>query len=225
MRHKRSASAPAENVRNPNETAKNMKHLIAAALAFAAPAVFAQQESKADLEAVQRAVHVCASCHGAEGRSTIKLAPSLAAQQREYTIRQLKDFRSQKRAETDTQAYMWGISALLTDEVIVGIADYYAAQQPAKPRSTNPKLEAAGKKIFMEGVPGTPVRACASCHNEDAAGEAGFPRLAGLNADYVFKQLQAFGTPLRPHGVVMKNETRALTPAQLRALAAYVQSL
>ncbi len=209
----------------PNEPVHDtMKTLIAAALAVVAPALFAQQASKADLEAVQRAVHVCASCHGPEGRSTIKLAPSLAAQQREYTIRQLKDFRNQQRAETDTQAYMWGISALLSDEVIEGIADYYAAQQPAKPKSVNPKLEAAGRKIFTEGVPGTPVRACASCHNEDAAGTAGFPRLAGLNADYVFRQLRAFGTPLRPHGKIMKDETTALTPAQMKAVAAYVAS-
>jgi cytochrome c553 len=48
--------------------------------------------------------------------------------------------------------------------------------------------------------------------------------LAGLNADYVYKQLQAFRTPLRPHGVLMKNETRSLNEAQLRAVATYVQS-
>ena len=50
-------------------------------------------------------------------------------------------------------------------------------------------------------------------------------RLAGLNAEYVYKQLQAFRTPLRPHGVLMKNETRSLGEAQMRAVSAYVQSL
>lgn len=180
---------------------------------------------KADLDVVQRAVHVCASCHGEGGRSTKTLYPSLAGQMREYTIRQLKDFRSQARAETDIQAYMWGISALLTDDAIEGLADHYAQQAPSPGKSTQPKLEAEGKVLFDKGMPAKGVLACTSCHGDKAEGQSGFPRLAGLNATYVYKQLQAFGTPLRPHGVVMKNETRALTQAQLRALAAYVQSL
>lgn len=208
-----------------------MKNRIPAARAAALGAlltlawpVMAQTTSKAELPVVQRAVHVCASCHGDEGRSKDKLAPSLAGQMREYTIRQLKDFRSQARSETDIQAYMWGISALLTDEQIEGLADYYAAQKPAAPRSRNPKLEAAGKALFFKGVPDKGVRDCASCHGEQAEGASGFPRLAGLHADYVYRQLRAFRTPLRPHGVLMKNETQALTETQLRELAAYVAS-
>ena len=204
---------------------KNKKTLalLVASAAFALPAL-AQSSSKAELPAVQRAVHVCASCHGDEGRSKDKLAPSLAGQMREYTIRQLKDFRSQSRAETDIQAYMWGISALLNDETIEGLADYYLQQPPAPPKSRNARLEADGRKIFENGIDDKKVRACSSCHGNDAEGEAGFPRLAGLDAGYVVNQMRAFRTPLRKHGVIMKNETRALTDAQMRAVAAYVQS-
>ena len=119
---------------------------------------------------------------------------------------------------------MWGISALLTDEQIEGFADYYAAQKPAAAKSTRPKLEAAGKAIYDKGLPTQGVLPCAQCHGDAAEGQSGFPRLAGLNAAYVYKQLQAFRTPLRPHGVVMKNETRAMSEQQLRAVAAYVQS-
>jgi cytochrome c553 len=173
---------------------------------------------------VQRAVHVCAACHGDYGRSTKKLVPSLAGQMREYTIRQLKDFRSQSRAETDIQAYMWGISALLTDDTIEGLADYYLQQPPTPPKSRNARLEASGRKIFDNGIPDKNVRACSSCHGNDAEGDAGFPRLAGLDADYVVNQMRAFRTPLRKHGVIMKNETRALDDTQLRAVAAYVRS-
>ena len=203
---------------------KSRLGLVAAAALALAGAANAQTTSKAELDAVQRAVHVCAACHGDYGRSSKSLYPSLAAQTREYTIRQLKDFRSQARAETDVQAYMWGISALLTDETIEGLADYYAAQAPAPGKSTRPRLEAEGRKLYDKGIADQGVLACASCHGESAEGKAGFPRLAGLHSDYVLKQLQAFRTPLRPHGVVMKNETRSLTDRQLRAVAAYVQS-
>lgn len=199
-----------------------LKTYVAAAAVLAATAAMGQ--GKAELESVQRAVHVCASCHGDEGRSTNKLAPSLAGQMREYTIRQLKDFRDKKRSETDTQAYMWGISALLTDEQVEGLADYYSQQQPAKAKSTQPKLEAAGRVIFTQGMPDKGVRPCTQCHGDGGEGMSAFPRIAGLNADYVFRQLRAFKTPLRPHGIIMKQELQALSDAQLRAVAAYVAS-
>jgi cytochrome c553 len=201
----------------------SLKKLLTLA-AIAAAAGAQAQTSKADLDSVQRAVHVCASCHGENGNSTKPLIPSLAGQMREYTIRQLKDFRSQSRSETDIQAYMWGISALLSDEQIEGFADYYAAQKPAPGKSTNPKLEAAGKALYDKGLPDKGVLPCKQCHGDNAEGASGFPRLAGQKADYVYKQLQAFRTPLRPHGVVMKNEIAAMTPQQLKAVAAYVQS-
>ncbi|TCP02607.1 c-type cytochrome [Rubrivivax gelatinosus] len=180
--------------------------------------------SKAELPAVQRAVHVCASCHGDFGRSTHKAYPALAGQTRDYMIRQMKDFRDQARAETDIQAYMWGISALLTDEQIEGLADYYAAQTPLPGKSRNARLEAEGKLIFEQGVGDHTVRACTSCHGTNAQGDGAAPRLAGLHADYVFRQLQAFKTPLRRHGNVMKSEAMALNDVQMKALAAYVMS-
>ena len=202
---------------------KGLKSALCAALWVAASAQ-AQNSSKAEAEAVVRAVHVCAACHGEGGRSTKKEYPALAAQMREYTIRQLKDFRSQARAETDIQAYMWGISALLNDDTIEGLADYYAQQAPAPGRSTRPKLEAAGRRIFTDGVESLGVRACASCHGDNGEGEAGFPRLAGLSADYVVRQMRAFRTPLRKHGAVMKKGTKDLSDAQIKAVAAYVAS-
>lgn len=199
---------------------------IAALWTFACAApVQAQTAGKADVQAVQRAVHVCAACHGEDGRSKTAMTPSLAGQMRDYTIRQLKDFRSQSRSETDIQAYMWGISALLTDEQIEGLADHYAALPPFSGKPSQPRLEAAGRALFDKGLAAQGVRACASCHGEKAEGAAGFPRLAGQRADYVFKQLKAFRTPLRPHGVLMRQEIEGLSDAQLRALAAYVQSL
>lgn len=36
--------------------------------------------------------------------------------------------------------------------------------------------------------------------------------------------MQAFRTPLRPHGVIMKKEINAMNEAQMKAVAAYVQS-
>jgi len=142
-----------------------------------------------------------------------------------YLIAQLKDFRSQVRAESDVQAYMWGVSALLDDSMIGQLADYYASQMPAPGHAGNRNLVEASRKIYQEGIPARAVRACASCHGDHAEGASVFPRLAGQHADYVYRQLKVFATRLRPHGVLMKNETAQMSEHELRAVAQYVQSL
>jgi cytochrome c553 len=183
------------------------------------------QESSSDRGTVQRAIHVCAACHGEEGRSSAPVYPRLAGQTALYTIAQLRDFRAQTRSESDWQAYMWGISALLDDETIAGLAAYYAEQKPAPGKAGIAKLVEAGRKIYQQGIPARAVRACASCHGENAEGASVFPRLAGQHAEYVMRQLKVFRTRLRPHGVIMADESRNLTEDELRALAQYVQSL
>jgi len=182
------------------------------------------QEPAPDSITVERAVHVCAACHGEEGRSDAPVYPSLAGQMPLYIIAQLRDFRAQTRAESDWQAYMWGVSALLDDSTISGLASYYAQQKPAPGKGGDPRLIEAGRKLYEQGVPARGVRPCASCHGDNAEGASVFPRLAGQHADYVLRQLKVFRTRLRPHGVIMADETRNLTDVEMRALAQYVQS-
>jgi cytochrome c553 len=197
--------------------------LIAAAAAVG-PARAQDMPDGSDL--ARRAVHVCAACHGEGGRSPSSDYPSLAGQPAQYTARQLMDFRAQQRAETDSKAYMWGVSALLDDATIQSLAGYYAAQTPAAGRSkASAAVLRSGRQLFEQGVPDKGVRACASCHGDKAEGAAGFPRLAGQHAAYLERQMKVFSTKLRPHGVLMKAEVAGLTPAQMKAVAAYLQSL
>ncbi len=174
---------------------------------------------------VERAVHVCAACHGDSPENKSASVPNLNGQMPLYLKAQLEDFRAQKRAESDVQAYMWGISALLDDAAIKGLADYFAAQPPAPGVSGDHALVQEGAKIYTAGVPAKGVRPCAGCHGAKAEGASVFPRLAGQKAPYLAAQLKVFGTRLRPHGVLMKNEVAGLTPEQMRAVAEYLQSL
>jgi cytochrome c553 len=194
-----------------------------AALAIASCPASAE-ELKADADQVRRAVHVCAACHGEGGNSSVAIFPKLAGQQVAYTVAQLSAFRNQKRAEQDAQAYMWGISALLDDALIQGLAEYFASQAPAPGKSGDARLTQKGKQIYMEGIPSKGVRACSSCHGDDAEGASVFPRLAGQHAEYVFNQLKIFGTRFRPHGIVMAGVTKNMTSSEMRAVAEYVQS-
>lgn len=183
------------------------------------------QDTASNSDTARRAIHVCASCHGEKGQSSKAGVPSLAGQMPAYVISQLRDFRSQTRVETGTKAYMWGVSALLDDATITDLANYYAAQAPAEGKPGAAALLRTGQQLFVAGAPERGVRACAGCHGTHGEGAAGFPRLAGQRADYVEAQLKVFDTKLRPHGVLMQAEVKSLKAPELRALAAYVQSL
>jgi len=83
---------------------------------------------------------------------------------------------------------------------------------------------AAGKAIATAGAGAVP--ACSSCHG--AAGEgnaaAGFPRLAGLGAAYLAKQLDEMADGARP-SPAMQATAAGLTPARRRDVAAYFAGL
>ena len=65
----------------------------------------------------------CAICHGTSGVNTGGM-PDLAAQPKDYLVRQLQDFRDGKRPATVMQQ----ISKGLTDEQIDAVAAYFSAQ-------------------------------------------------------------------------------------------------
>ncbi|HEY5612280.1 MAG TPA: c-type cytochrome [Lysobacter sp.] len=68
------------------------------------------------------------------------------------------------------------------------------------------------------------VVACASCHGKDGGGMASFPRLAGMNAAYLLRQLQDFDSGSRGNAV-MKPIATALSPADRNAMANYYAAL
>ncbi len=174
---------------------------------------------------VERAVHVCNACHGEGGNSKAAVFPKLAGQSPLYLADQLRAFRAQKRADSSAQAYMWGISALLDESTIEGLAEYYAAQTPTPGKPGKRALLEKGRRIFAEGIPSRKVMACASCHGENGEGASVFPRIAGQHAEYIVKQLNEFRTKLRPHGVIMAERVvKNMTPDEEQAVAAYLQA-
>lgn len=68
------------------------------------------------------------------------------------------------------------------------------------------------------------VTACASCHGKDGGGQASFPRLAGMNAAYLLKQLQDFAAGRRANAV-MQPIAQALSPTDRAAMARYYAAL
>jgi cytochrome c553 len=196
-------------------------------LGLAATLAAAQEQNKTE-DLVNRAIHVCAKCHGEGGVSTDPKVPSLAAQQVTYLVEQQKLFREQRRNEISSEAYMWGISALLDDPTIQGLSEYYAAQKPPPGKSAAPKLLERGKQVFerrIEVAKGK-YKSCADCHGEEGEGATAIPRVAGQNAPYMLAQLQkSFRTQARPSAKVMTPVSHSLNKEDLAAVTAYMQSL
>ena len=170
---------------------------------------------------VMGTVHVCSSCHGPGGHSVSPTFPRLAGQQKDYIEVELKAFRDHTRADPHAHTYMWGMAAKLTDQTIAGVAAYYSAQTPAVGAPGDPADMAAGKKIFEQGIEARDVPACMGCHGEHAEGNGPIPRLAGQHRDYIAEQLTNFASNARANEIMHEN-SKNLTPDEIRAVAAYV---
>jgi cytochrome c553 len=174
--------------------------------------------------ALQKIIETCSACHGLTGRSVSPTFPNLAAQTAPYLELQLHAFKDQTRADPDAQAYMWGMASQLNDTSISGLAAYFSKQSAAEGKSGNAKLIGQGKQIFVEGVPGRQIPACASCHGAQAQGNGPFPRLAGQHAPYLLKQLLVIQSVLRT-APVMHGVIKDLTRDQMQAVVAYLESV
>ena len=174
--------------------------------------------------ALQKTIETCSACHGLSGRSVSPTFPILAAQTAPYVELQLHAFKDQTRADPDAQAYMWGMASQLDDASISALATYFSKQSAAAGKSGNATLIAQGKQIFVEGVPGRQIPACASCHGAQAQGNGPFPRLAGQHAPYLLKQLLVIQSVLRT-APVMHGVIKDLTRDQMQAVVAYLESV
>lgn len=197
------------------------------------------------------AVQVCAACHGVNGQSQSPMVPNLAGQQKAYIVNQLQDYRDHTRSNKYAVQFMWGMARSLTDKQIQELADYFSKQAPkqAAKKSASSAGDIAtlarGKEIFEIGIPAQAVIQCNSCHGPNGEGMATFPRIAGQHSYYLIQQLNVWKEPAhkefmevggntwaprtikfaRPHGVLMQNEEKNLSEADIHAVATYLSTL
>jgi cytochrome c553 len=183
---------------------------------------FSQQELQAKLA-------YCKTCHGLSGQGYrgANPMPRLAGQQPEYLENQLHAFIERRR----TNPIMNNVAHVLSPNMITALATHFKDLNP-KPVSGAPQeLVATGKKIYQEGVPGTDIPACASCHGPEAKGDGAFPRLAGQLHDYILRKLVNWSKergqdPANPDtSAIMEPIAHGLTEPQIKAVAAYLSYL
>jgi cytochrome c553 len=82
----------------------------------------------------------------------------------------------------------------------------------------------SGELVAFGGGPGGPEDACFTCHGLDGEGDGRTPRLAGLGAGYIAKQLGDYAHQTRPDDVMTPIAAR-MSDGDRRAVAAYYASL
>ncbi len=206
--------------------------LLCARVATAQDASAEPEVAPAEARAAEyQAITTCRWCHGPEGNSISPIYPALAGQKAWYIREQLHAFKDQTRRDPYARGMMWGMAAQLTDERINALAAYFSKQTPpfaSKPAPFSGAKAAAaiqvGQGIYKNGIEAKGVPPCSACHQDDAAGNDQFPRLAGQHALYTQKQLIALHGGSREQ-VVMNGVAAPLEEPDMNAVALYLESL
>ena len=188
-----------------------------------APESAAPKVAKPDLakgEATYGAV--CASCHGADGNSGTPSFPKLAQQHPEYLVKQLQEFKSDKR----NNAIMKGFATALSEDDMKNIS-YWLTSKKAKPGFAKEKeLVAVGERIYRGGIADRQIPACSGCHSPNGAGiPSQYPRLSGQHAEYSVAQLVAFRDGVRKNSLQMNQIAAKLNDREIKAVADYIAGL
>ncbi|MBC9073851.1 cytochrome c4 [Thauera sp. CAU 1555] len=183
------------------------------------------QEQAPDLaKAKQIAETICVACHAADGNSQLSANPKIAGQVKEYLAKQLTEFKSGARQDPAMSA----MAALVADEDIAAVAQYYASQTLQPEPTKNLETVELGQKIWRAGIADKGVPACAACHGPTGSGmPAQYPRLSGQFAEYTTLQLQKFrdGGRANDPNQMMRMIALKMTDAEMRAVADYAAGL
>lgn len=199
-----------------------MKNSALLAAAIAVSAAFAAQA--ADPEAGRAKSQTCAACHGADGNSVNPEWPSLAGQHAAYTATQLHAYQSGARVDP----IMIGMTAGLSDQDILDLAAYYAAET-MEPKTADPDLVELGERIYRGGNMESGVAACIACHGAQGMGNepAGWPKVAGQHAAYIALELREYrsGGRTTDYQSMMRDIASNMTDEEIEAVASYIQGL
>ncbi|BAL26643.1 putative cytochrome c4 [Azoarcus sp. KH32C] len=155
----------------------------------------------------------CANCHGESGASRYPEVPNLAGQNPVYIANQISAFVSGKRRNE----FMQGLMKVLSDREKAAIAVYFS-DAAATPAGKGGAAAAQGESHFK--------RVCVRCHQADAHGNEGIPRLAGQQPEYLRLSLKRYlnktGERVYPD---MSAAVAELGDANIEAVVQYLASL
>lgn len=179
--------------------------------------------AKPDLAKGQQiATTVCFACHTVDGSRGLATYPILQGQGADYIVKQLTEFKANKRVNP----IMNGMAAPLSEADMKNVAAFYASKKPVSGVSKNQKTVLQGEHIYRGGIAERKVPACAGCHGPSGAGlPSQYPRLGGQHAEYVEAQLTAFRAGTRANSQPMTDIASRMSDQEIKAVSDYIAGL
>jgi cytochrome c553 len=178
----------------------------------------AQAEESLEARGKRVAADLCAECHGHDGRGISSDYPSLAGQHAEYIVKQIFNFKTGQRSNEEMAPVLEKLLAV----DIRAVAQHYAQTRAAKWPSSDQKLLAEGRQLYLNGNPPSGIAACVVCHDVNGVGGALMPRVVGQHPVYLAKQLRAFILKQRQNDRLMHLSLLTMTDREIKAVAAYL---
>jgi cytochrome c553 len=195
--------------------------LLAVAVAAAALGMNDTALAEGSVEAGQQKSAVCMACHGPDGNSLNPEWPNLAGQHASFIVAQLQAFKSGERQNP----LMSPMAVGLTEQDMLDLAAFYAAQAPAA-LEADPALVEAGRKLYLGGNQESGVSACIACHGPTGRGNpmALYPVISGQHATYLAIALRAYASGERVNTMMQEIAAR-MSEEEIAAVSAYIQGL
>lgn len=170
------------------------------------------------------AANACHVCHGLDGGGNGAAAPRIAGLPRGYIVKQLGDYADGRRQNE----YMGSIAKRLSEEERQLVSAWFAEAPIPDVIANAPTADDEAERLWREGDAGRGLSACASCHGPNGEGVGnGGPPLHDQPPAYLAEQLRLWQRGVRRNdpASVMIRAARALSPAEVTALAQYAAAL
>ncbi|MFY8116778.1 MAG: c-type cytochrome [Roseateles sp.] len=202
-----------------------MKQLLQISLALTALAGASTMALAQDVAAGQKKVAMCIGCHGIPGYQSsfpeVYKVPMISGQNAKYIVASLSAYAKGERKHPT----MRGIALSLSDQDMADIAAFYeqhgkGAAAPEQVREPSAQV----KELLNKG-------ACISCHGANFSKpiDGSYPKIAGQHADYLYATLKSYQVEGNPvvgrSNAIMAGQVKQFSPAELKAMAAYLASL
>lgn len=198
--------------------------LLAVAAACLALSVAAGEEVD---QGRNKADQVCANCHGLDGQAASggnsAMSPKLTAQNREYLVSRLMDYRSGVREHPQ----MTFVARMISEQDIENVAAWYAGLQI----ELSGNLDTADDGLPADALAGKQKakQLCQHCHGLDgqtvaAASASPVPNLSGQPEPYLAERLEAYRSGRIEHPV-MTPIAKGLTDADIANVAAWYSGI
>jgi cytochrome c553 len=167
-------------------------------------------------QGIEEKIQVCAGCHGADGKPVDKTIPTIWGQQACYIYIQLRDFKRGDRKSDIMQP----IASSLERQDMLDVAEYFARKP--WPDLGQPR---ASKEVSARALDANRSIGCTGCHLDHFQGDGTVPRLAGVEKEYLSKQMTDFRSRVRGNNPGMSDLMLATSADDLAALAEYLAGL